>query len=143
MAEHEGGTGEGGGGGRGDEVMFCLGLLPAAKEETPGVGGSAARRGGEAVEGLGAEGEEQEEDEDTEKGARHIASIFCLWDGARAKGFVGEGLTRQPGCCKRGQGNQAVVVTLTENAAVRVAVVWLWLWCKGSQKSWEGACACL
>jgi len=60
MTEHQSGTGEGGGRGRGDQVLFCLGLLSAPEKVALGVGGSATRRSGEAVEGLGAEGEEEE-----------------------------------------------------------------------------------
>ena len=49
-----------------DDVLFCLGLLPAAKEVATGVAGGAARRGGEVTEGLGIKGEEEEEEEGTE-----------------------------------------------------------------------------
>ena len=69
--------------------MFCLGLLSAPEKVAPGVGRGrgAPRRGGEAVEGLGAEGkEEEEEGEGTEKGTRHTG-FRGGGMAARAKGF--------------------------------------------------------
>jgi hypothetical protein len=145
VAEHQGGTGEGGGGGRRDEVLFCLGLLPAAKEVAPGVRSSAARRGGEAVEGLGAEEEEEEEEEDTEKGTRHNIFGFGMGGGTCQLGFWEGGVDEAAWLLQtRTGGWPRMVVTLAQK---RCRASGCGCGCgvvqRESEECCEGACALL